>query len=156
MSIAIATAGPVTLTGIVTETGMAALRIPGGTIGPNGLIEVRTLWSCTNSANNKILSIRFSATPGAITLQPGVQTMLTTSASAQGLWIIANVGATNTQIGYANAGGVIITPYGTINAAPVSGAIDTTVDAWVNVNGIIAAAGETLTLQHCAVVIFPA
>jgi len=152
--IVIATAGPVTLTGIVTETNMVSLKIPANTIGKNGLVEVRCLWANTNSANNKTLSIRLSQTSGAVSGQPGFQTVLTTTATAQSLLAIGNSGATNAQLGFAN-GQLLLTPYGATTAGTVTGTVDTTADAWININGVVAAAGETLTLQHAALVIFP-
>jgi len=153
-AVVIATAGPVTLTGVVAETNMVSLRIPGGTIGKNGLVEVRCLWAYTNSANNKTLSIRLSQTSGAVTGQPGFQTVLTTTATAQSLLAIGNSGATNAQLGFAN-GQLLLTPYGATTAGAVTGTVDTTADAWININGIVAAAGETLTLTHATVVVFP-
>jgi len=153
MSIVIATTGPVTLTGVITETNFAALRIPANTIGKNGLVEVRTLWSYTNSANNKTFNVRFNPTVGAIgggSLGPA--STVTTTATAQGLQAFGNSGATNAQYSF-NVQQV--TPYGAAGTTLALGTVDTTADSYVNINGTIAAAGETLTLQHAAVVIFP-
>ena len=153
MSIVIATTGPVTQTGIITETNFAALRIPANTIGRNGLVEVRTLWSYTNSANNKTFNVRFNPTAGSIAGGAiGPSATVTTTATAQGVSLFGNNNATNQQA-YFNVPNT--TPYGVSAQGVAIAGIDTTADAYVNINGSITAAGETLTLQHAAVVIFP-
>ena len=155
MSIVAATHGQTSVTGTTSETNLASLRIPAGSMGRNGHIEVKCLWSFTNSSNNKIFSIRFSQAPGAVTGQPGSQSVATTSPTAQTLWVIRNSNATNVQSAYANAGGVLLAPFGSVNATPVSGTVDTTQDAFINVNGILALSTETLTLVHAYAVVYP-
>ena len=156
MSIVIATAGPVTLTGIVAETSMVSLRIPGGTIGRNGLVELRTLWSMTNSANNKTMWTRYSATPGSTTAgQFNAQNVFTTVATAQGLSMLGGNNSTSSQVEYYTNASGFTGPYGASGANIGTFSLDTTADTYVCINGQIAAAGETLTLQHAALVVFP-
>jgi len=150
-AVVIATAGPVTLTGIVTETNFAALKIPANTIGKNGLIEVRMLWAFTNSANSKTFVVRFASAAGFTGLNMVANTAQTTAATAQGLAIFGNNNATNAQVSFNTN---MFAPYGTSASASFTNNIDTTADSYVNIDGSIAGAGETLTLQHAAVVVF--
>jgi opacity protein-like surface antigen len=151
--VVVATAGPVTLTGIVPETVMASLRIPANSIGRNGAVEVTALWYYTNSANNKVLISRFSSTPGNTgSLINGALTV-TTSAGAQTLTILHANNATNAQ----NSQSLNISaPFGFTTNPPTTSAIDTTADTYINLTGTVAAAGETLTLQHAYAVVLQA
>src|SRR5215469_13856736 len=63
----IATKGPASVTVTVTETNLAALRIPAKTIGRNGALEVRMLWSYPHNANVKTFHVRFSRGAGTTT-----------------------------------------------------------------------------------------
>jgi hypothetical protein len=147
----IATTGPVTLTGIVPETIMASLRIPANSMGPNGVIDITSLWSMTNSANNKVGNTRFNAAPG---LGGGIGAAFTVTAvlEAQTKTIIRNNNATNSQVIYTNAP---TTPFGSTAASAVTvTSIDTTADAYITLTGTVAAAGETLTLQHAYAVVY--
>jgi len=152
MSIVIATAGSVTLTGIIAETNFAALRIPGGTIGRNGLVEVRMLWAFTNSANSKTFVVRFASAAGVTGFNMVANTAQTTTATAQGLAIFGNNNVTNAQVSFNTN---MFAPYGTSASASFTNNVDTTADSYVNIDGSIAGAGETLTLTHAAVVVFP-
>lgn len=51
-------------TGNTTETALATITIPAGEMGPNGWVEVYTLWSVTNNANNKTPRIRLGGIGG--------------------------------------------------------------------------------------------
>jgi hypothetical protein len=150
--IVVATAGPVTLTGIVAETAMASLRIPANSIGPNGAVQITALWSYTNSANNKTMVIRFGSTAGAVGSFTSNNLVVTTTATAQTLVILHANNATNAQSYFQQQP---ITPFsGSATAAFLTSAIDTTADTFINIDGIVAAAGETLTLQHAYAVVF--
>lgn len=50
------------LTGTTTETTLATIAIKGGVLGENGKIRFYILGTVTNSANNKILRIKHTAT----------------------------------------------------------------------------------------------
>jgi hypothetical protein len=131
-----------TLTGIIVETNMAAIRIPANTLGPNGMLRITTFWTCTNSANNKTFSLRLNATSGAVSggsFALGTQTAIT---NVQMQNILRNSGATNAQ----TSSGTVFSPYVTAVTAPTALAIDTTADTWLNINGAVAGAAETLTL----------
>jgi hypothetical protein len=139
----------VTLTGVVPETIMASLRIPAGSIGKNGAVQVTALWTYPNSANNKALVTRFSATAGVT--GSTVETFnATTTATAQTLVIMHANNATNAQAFYVSP---VANPYGTNTTALNTTTVDTTADSFVNITGTVAGAGETLTLQHAYAVV---
>ena len=147
------TTGQVALTGVTTETNLAALRIPANTIGKNGAVEIKVLWSCTNNANVKSVITRFSPTAG-ITAGgvTGASLPLTSFGSAQTMLMIRNSNATNAQVFFAP---VPSTPFGT-NPNPVSTlAADTTQDTYVSINATLSVATDTITLVHAYLTVFP-
>ena len=149
----VATAGPVSLTGSTSETNLAALKIPAGAIGKNGAVQIVTLWTYTNSSNNKTIIFRYANTSGTTTgALLGNNLVVTTTAAAQLLNIIHANNATNAQLSWNQAGN---TPFNTGGVAAVALSVDTTQDSYININGILALGTETLTLQHAYAVVFP-
>jgi len=148
-----ATQGQTSVTGTTSETNLAALKIPAGSMGKNGHVEVKCLWSYTNSANNKILAIRVGTTAGAI-VGPvaGSATTVTTTATAQTLTIIRSNNATNAQTIYSFPP---TTPFGSSILANTATALDVTADFYLNINGQLALSTETLTLVHAYAVVYP-
>jgi hypothetical protein len=146
------TAGQVPLTGVTTETGLAALRIPGNTMGANGAAEIKCLWSYTNNANNKTITHRLSTTAGITGNSVGSALAVTTTATAQTLVIIRNNNATNSQVIFSPTP---TTPFGSGGAAFFTLPFDTTADTYINVTGTLANAADTLTLVHAYLVVFP-
>lgn len=123
-------------TGDTAETDLAAITIPGGSMGANGLIRINSLWTFTNSVNNKILRARFDGT--AI-----FQVTMTTSAVYADLdRIIANRNAANSQIGRnVGAQGAQST------SAALTMAANTLTDRVLRLTAALADAGETITLE---------
>jgi len=149
----VATAGSSSVTGTLLETNLVALRIPGGAMGSNGVIQVWLLWTYTNSANAKTLNVRFNQTPG-VTASGFVSAVnATTTATSQTLTIIRNANAANAQVGY---GGASVTPFGGVTNVPMVGAVNTALDAYVNINATLANASDSVTLQHAYAVVFRA
>jgi len=152
--VVVSTTGPVNLTGTTAETNMASLKIPANSMGKNGAVEIKALWSYTNSANVKTLQPRFTSTAGATSggvLWPNAAQ--TTTASFQMLLILHNNNATNSQTAFANAGG---SPFASTASAIATSSIDTTADSFINLNGVLALSTETLTLQRATATVFPA
>jgi len=152
--VASATSGPISLTGSTVETNLAALKIPANSLGKNGAFEVVAIWSFPNNANNKTMTVRYTPIAGAVTGGGlGSPTIATTTASAQMLWIVRNNNSTGNQTQWAVGGQ---TPFAT--AAPsiaTNVATDTTADSYFNLNGQLAVATDTLTLQHAYLVVYP-
>lgn len=125
-----------------SENTLASVTIPAGSMGPNGALRVTTVWTMTNSANNKTIAVKLGGTSGTafcnLTLGTGI-------ASARYEHFIANAGATNSQIGFVAANTV---GFGTAAGANVTASIDTTAATTLVITGTKASSGETLTLLN--------
>lgn len=132
------------LTGTAAETTLASITIPGGLMGPNGAVRITTIWSYTNSANNKFARVKFGGS-----LYIGAT--LTTTAQFHHLIYIANRGVTNSQIGAGNN----TIPYGSGTAALPISSIDTSQDQVITLTGQLANTGETITLEAYSIEVLP-
>lgn len=130
--------------GATTETNVVSLKVPANTIGAIGAIDIKCQWTYPNSANNKTLVVRFSTAAG-ITGTAYASTVATTTVTTSYEVIIRNT-ATNAQVSY---GGAPTAPYGITTTPPLSSAIDTTVDAFLNIDATTASGAETITLNGC-------
>lgn len=131
-------------TGNITETTLATITLPAGSMGANGQVVIETLWSYTNSANNKTLKAKL----GASTF---MDLTVTTTALTQFRTRIANRSASS-QVGFAAAAG---SPFGNSGSALVTSAIDTTAAQTVTLTAQLASAAETITLESYIVQVFP-
>jgi hypothetical protein len=133
------------VTGTTAETTLASITIPGGMMGPNGMLRIRTFWSYTNSANNKNLRVNFG---GTVLLNSNQ----TTTATAWEDTIISNRGALNSQGGVSritsNSGNTSI-------VGVIAVAADTSTDKVVAFSAILASAAETITLEAYTVEVLP-
>lgn len=116
---------PVSVTGVATETMLASITIPGGTLGPNGMLDVTTLFNANGSSDSKITKVKFGA---AVFLNQGV----TTGNCIQTKTIIRNRNNTASQVG-GPAG--IYAAFGNNAVSPVYAAVDTSVDQTLAVLG---------------------
>lgn len=136
------------VTGTVNETTLATVTIPAGVMGISGGIEIRTVWSVTNSANAKTLRVRFGGGAGTAYVSIGV----TTSATVSDIHRIRNRGAANSQVSsFASAAGSFTTTGGAI----VTSSVDTTAAVDVVITGQLANSGETITLESYEVWLLP-
>lgn len=127
------------LTGTTSQTTLATIAIPGGTLGPNGYLIVTTFWSYTNSASMKTQRIRVgNATSGVTYL--GAQP--TTTAQAHHLTRIRNVNSESSQ-----KGSVLPATGTTTSATTVTSSVDTSSNWSLYITGQLADAGDTLTLE---------
>jgi hypothetical protein len=128
------------VTGTTSETQLAPITIPAGLLKANDKLRISTLWSYTNSANNKTPRIRFSGAGGAAIMAINVTK---TTALVDQRVVHAN-NATNPQktTPWTLAGG-----FGTTTAAPSTTAVDTTVPGTLYISGQLALGSETLTLE---------
>ena len=153
-TIVAATTGAASLTGTTSATNIAALKIPANAIGKNGVVEIKALWSWTNSTNAKTLTTNISATSGATVSNLPSVTIPNSTANGQTLIILRNNNATNAQQSYGAPPAT--TPFGTTTTANNTSAIDTTADTYINFNGTLTVGTETITLQHAYIVVYPA
>lgn len=121
-----------------TEDQLASITIPANSLGANGGCRIHTLWTCTSSANNKTMRVRWSGAAGTAILST-VQTTVAFLRDVREFW---NQNATNSQRYHAAT-----TTYGTGGTATGTMAVDTTASSAVVITGQKASAGETLTLN---------
>lgn len=124
--------------GDTVENVLATIPIPAGAIGPNGSVEVDTLWSMTNNANVKTGRVRLGGVGG-----PGIGSVtLTSFASARVLSKFWNRNAENAQTFFLGGSGV-----GTSGTALGTAAVDTSVARDLVITGQKATAGDVLALE---------
>ncbi len=122
------------ITGTTNETTLATITIP--PLGLNDSLRVSTLWSYTNSGNNKTFRIDLGGTDFMAVVQSSSAVFKDTreirnvnSQSVQKSWPAAAAGANNT------------------GSAITSGAINTGVSTTLTLTAQLASAGETATLE---------
>jgi hypothetical protein len=110
-------------------------------MGVNGFVRVTTIWSVTNSSNNKTLRLKFGGTTY-------ISTTLTASSSYTDVRKIKNAGVVNSQKGFSTgAGGGV----GATAGAIVTSAVDTSSSFNISLTAQLANAGETITLEEYVV-----
>lgn len=134
-------------TGDLNETTLATVTIPGGAMGPNGFIEIVSLWRFTGSVNAKTMRIKF----GSATLWSNAQTTAANvfARDSRSLW---NRNSQSSQV--FNAGSAAFTTGGT--SAVGTAAIDTSADVSLLFTGQLANSGETVALDGYVVRLFRA
>lgn len=140
------TTGQQSATGTTAEVNLAALRLPGAAMGQNGSVIVKSLWTNTQVSGVQSFRLRHNTTPGAITGGTNYAGLGTgTTVMVQGFQQFRNNNAYNAQVG---GGSGMHAPFGAYTVAPINGAIDTSVDSWLNLNVQPGSVGDTLTLVH--------
>ena len=129
-------------TGSTAETALATIAVPANAMGPNGVLRITTHWSYTNNANAKTLSVRFGGVSGTQYLANNVSTSATTRDQRH----IHNVNANNSQKG-GMVGAVSVGGWGSNANAPVTSTLDTTTAKDIVISGVLANAGDTVTLE---------
>lgn len=127
---------PSSVTGTTTETVLATIPVPAGALNVNGSLRISSLWSYTNSANTKTLTVKLGAT-SFLNVAP------TTTASFQSMNIIRNR-AINSQVSFVASA---LSSFTTSNGAPTTGAIDMSAAQNITFTATLANSGETITLE---------
>jgi hypothetical protein len=123
------------------ENTLATVTIAAGLMGVNGIIRVETLWSFTNSVNNKNLRWRLGGIGGTAYLDA----TQTTTATYHDLRALRNRNSASSQVGWAataTAGG-----HGASTSAVTTSSVNTAAATTLVITGQKASAGETLTLE---------
>lgn len=133
-----------TALGNTGEQTLATVTIPGGIMGANGQVEIEALFSYPNSANNKLVRLRFDGTM----VQGSTRT---TTLSSQQRVRVANRNAANSQVAQpSNIDGL-----GAANAAVTTMSVDTSADVAITITGQPASASEQITLESYQIVLWP-
>lgn len=131
------------------ENTLATITVPAGAMGLNGIIRVFTLWTYTNSVNNKTLRVRFGGVSGTTYLSVGP----TTTAAFSTLTIIGNRNSASSQVGVADAAANV---FSATTDAVTTSSVDTSAATTIVITGQKASAGEVITLeQYVAELIIP-
>jgi hypothetical protein len=127
-------------TGDLVETTLASVQIPAGLIGPNGVVRISAVWSCTNSANTKTFRIRFGTAAGSGTAY------LTRTATTSGTVItqqtISNRNSASSQVGAHTSG-----EFGAQTAAVTTSTRNTNNESFVSFSALLDDITETITLE---------
>lgn len=127
------------VTGTVVVTTLATFNLKGTVMGPRDLLMIDTIYSVTNSANTKTLSITVGGTT--------VFGLNVTTIAANGR-IVYFLNRDSTIVQFANATGTNGT-YGNVGNSAF--AIDTSVTQSILFRGTLTNAGETITLERATV-----
>jgi hypothetical protein len=134
----------VPLTGGTTETTLATCTIPAGAMGANGIMEIKSQFSYTNSAGSKTFRVKFGGTQF-------FTSTATTSAQANYFVAIFNRNATNSQVGTNQVG-----QFSGPNGNPlITSAVDTTAAQNITITGQLSVGTDTLTLESYSVILYP-
>ncbi|CAN5367638.1 hypothetical protein BH10PSE14_BH10PSE14_04270 [soil metagenome] len=126
------------VTGTTTETTLATCTIPANAIGPNGQVEIQTLWSATNSANTKTFRVKFG---GTAYYAAGLSTVTSLAAITR----ITNRNSASSQVGMASN---TTAGFGQNNGAGVTtSAVDTTAAVTIDFTAQLTNTGETIAFE---------
>ena len=124
------------------ENILATVTVPAGAMGLNGRLRIESLWTVTNSANNKTVKVRFGGIGGTFFLGR----VIGAAATFYNIVTIANRGVANSQVGNQTNGDLSIS-----TAAVTTGTLDTTIAQTLVFTAQKTLAGETITLESYAV-----
>lgn len=124
-------------TGNTTETTLATVTVPGGALGPNGVLKITSLWSHTNNANTKTPRVKFGGAEYYSFTH-------TSSASARMYRTIANRNTENSQVGGPTVGGF---NWGQTAAVLTTSSVDTSVDQDLVFSGQLGDSGDVMALE---------
>lgn len=127
-----------TVSATASEEALATVSIPAGAMAANGMLRVTTLWSCTNSANNKTPRVRLGGLSGTDYANLSFNSMTGFRIVTE----IINANSAGGQIGHSN----IRSDGGESQQLGLSSAVDTTAAVDLVISGQKASAGETLAL----------
>lgn len=128
------------VTGTTDETLAYSLTIPGGLIGPDGVLQVLPLVSLTNNANTKTITVKLGAT--TIFTATG----LASSAGAQQVVLMRNIGSEAVQRTLSGGSSGVGT-----STSLLSTTVDTSADVVLNVYVKLSNSADTIRLEDCAV-----
>lgn len=132
---------------VTTEEVLATITVPAGAIGPNGQLQIHTVWTMTNGANNKITRARLGGIAGTAYLSLTHTTIATFFRSI----FVNNVNSASSQKSTWIAGSAASN--GTSASALTTSAVDTSAAFDIVLTGQKAVAGEVITLESYQVLV---
>ncbi len=139
---------PISLTGATALTTLVEITIPGGVMGPKGVIDVDAVFSMTGSAGTKTASLTFGASGAGF----WANTYATNVTQARFTGRISNAGSVSAQVGGMGAGAGNGSNGG---GSPTKTTLNTASNQSLKITGQLASGADTLVLESYAVRITP-
>lgn len=141
---------PASITGTTVETTLGTVLVPGGILGPNGMLRLVSWWSYTNNANTKTLRSRLGG-------QQVHGKAETASVAVRYTSFFANRGSEAVNLSFASTGssGPGMADNSTSTSSYSLPAINTAVDQSLIFTAQLANAGDTATLEGYLVELMP-
>lgn len=130
------------LTGTTTETAIISVSVPGGAMGPNGLLRVTTQWSCTNNANVKTARLRIGGIGGTAVYGAA----LTSTAGAFMQRNVANRNSQSSQV--FSFGTASANSFTTVTTAATTATLDTSATWSLVLSGELAVGTDTISVEQ--------
>lgn len=135
----------VSVTGTVDQTELGTVTLPGGLVSANGILEVSSFWTMTNSANNKTIKIKIGQTTDPATGGSSILNRIeTTIAIHQHLCILRCANSTSSQKAIASG---LSAGLGVTTLSNFTNTYDLSTDKRIFLTGQLANTGETITLR---------
>lgn len=135
----------VSVTGTVDQTELGTVTIPGGLMSANGILEISSFWTMTNSANNKTIKIKHGQTTDPATGGSSIFNRAeTTIAIHQHLCILRSANSNNLQKSIATG---LSAGLGVTTLSNYSNTYGTSTDKRIFLTGQLVNTGETITLR---------
>lgn len=135
----------VSVTGTVDQTELGTVTLPGGLVSANGILEISSYWTLTNSANGKIIKIKIGQTSDPVTGGSSFFNRTeTTIAIHQHLCILRCSNSVNAQKAISST---MATGLGVTTASNFTNTYDLSTDKKIFLTGQLANTGETITLR---------
>lgn len=131
---------PVSVTGTTTETVLWTGTVTANSMGSNGCLRITSMWTYTNSANNKNLRVRLGGISGTVY----TNVTASTTATMQTMTFIRNRDNHSSQIGFVVSGASC---FSTSTGAPVTSSVNTEGDVQLVITGQLGTSTETIQLE---------
>lgn len=124
------------------DTTLATITIPGGAMGPNGYVELYTVWTVNNNANQKQATVRVGGVAGTLYFNSNLANFVTSTRFLR----VMNVNSQSSQKSFAqdgNAGGL-----GLAGGALATSSVNTSSNWDLVIRGQkVGSSADTLTLE---------
>lgn len=144
-------ASPTTITGVIVETIIKTIVIPGGVMGPNGVLRITYIGTNTNSANVKTVRMRIGAAGSGLGGTAIVNYATTNQLSFNSIRQIFNRNSQSSQITSTSG---TTTGFGVGTGVNTTTSIDTSVDWEINITGNPTNAGDSMGIETYLVEVF--
>jgi hypothetical protein len=139
----------VATTATTSEETLGSILIPGGLMGLNSAIRIKTLWSMTGTAGIKTPRIKFASLPGTPVFEWASGA---TAGAIENETTIRNANSLTAQVAYFQG---TSSGLGNTTASNIALAVNTSADQTINITGQKASAADGFSLRGYTVEIIP-